>query len=329
MDQYIVESLKVLTRLLEHQLYVKAEKCAFHASSVSFLGYIISANHIKMDPEKLQFVVEVDASNKGLGVVPSQRSASDGRIHPCAFLSPDSVHAFIHTGVTEWQTRPSVTAVRTRMTAKEPDAILVGAVNWQIERGVKPQGRPGWACSSHYWRHNVHGYISHWTSSRVCLRRKVSGRSSVISLVPLSVCPPGTNGQTECMNQELETCLRCLVSQNQMSWSDHLPWIKYAHNALPTAATRLSPFQVVFGFVFYSAHTMVSRCRRVWAAAHLVLLRGQARMKKAADRRRETSAITPQLAVGGWGVLPCLVVFKFHVCLVYFLFWCVCFILKY
>ncbi|KAI3356793.1 hypothetical protein L3Q82_003459 [Scortum barcoo] len=39
-----------------------------------------------LDPA-LQFVVEVDASNEGVGAVLSQRSATDNRIHPCAFLS--------------------------------------------------------------------------------------------------------------------------------------------------------------------------------------------------------------------------------------------------
>lgn len=38
------------------------------------------------DP-KLQFVVEVDASNVGVGAVLSQRSVSNNRLHPCAFLS--------------------------------------------------------------------------------------------------------------------------------------------------------------------------------------------------------------------------------------------------
>ncbi|KAI3351499.1 hypothetical protein L3Q82_020355, partial [Scortum barcoo] len=109
---------QVLICLLEDQLYVKAEKCDFHASSVSFLGYVITANNISMDPAKvsacyqlapthfkkkvdsrrpkgafqrlkdlfttapvltvpdpaIQFVVEVDASNEGVGAVLSQRS---------------------------------------------------------------------------------------------------------------------------------------------------------------------------------------------------------------------------------------------------------------
>ncbi|KAI3371958.1 hypothetical protein L3Q82_006829 [Scortum barcoo] len=80
-----------------------------------------------------------------------------------------------------------------------------------------------------------------------------SGSSFVSSSVPPSASPLVTtrnqrNDQTEWLNQELETCLRCLVVQNQTTWSDHLTWIEYAHNSLPTAATGLSPFQVVHGY---------------------------------------------------------------------------------
>ncbi|KAL1022165.1 hypothetical protein UPYG_G00022990, partial [Umbra pygmaea] len=38
------------------------------------------------DPAR-QFVVEVDASDVGVGAVLSQRSSEDGKLHPCAFLS--------------------------------------------------------------------------------------------------------------------------------------------------------------------------------------------------------------------------------------------------
>lgn len=157
---------QVLQRLLENQLYVKAEKCVFHAQSVPFLGFVVSAGEIKADPCKVravaewpapdsrkalqrflgfanfyrrfirnfgqiaapltaltspkvlfkwntgaqeafdklksrfisapvlsipdperQFIVEVDASDVGVGAVLSQRSHEDGKVHPCAFFS--------------------------------------------------------------------------------------------------------------------------------------------------------------------------------------------------------------------------------------------------
>lgn len=158
--------MQLLQKLLDNQLYIKAEKCDFHASTVSFLGYVVTANKVQMDPDKVsavanwptpdsrkkvqqflgfvnfyrkfirnfdsvatplhaltsskipfqwnpqaekafqclkerfttapvltvpdpqrQFVVEVDSSNEGIGVVLSQRSAEDNRLHPCAYLS--------------------------------------------------------------------------------------------------------------------------------------------------------------------------------------------------------------------------------------------------
>ena len=39
----------VLGRLLEHDLYVKAEKCLFFQQSVSFLGYRISTSEVELE----------------------------------------------------------------------------------------------------------------------------------------------------------------------------------------------------------------------------------------------------------------------------------------
>ena len=157
---------QVLQRLLENKLFVKAEKCEFSVTSVSFLGFIIESGQVRTCPEKVsavtdwpipnsrkklqqflgfanfyrrfirnysrvaapltrltspalpfawtpgaetafsdlkrlfssapiliqpdpsrQFIVEVDASDTGVGAVLSQRSASDEKIHPCAFFS--------------------------------------------------------------------------------------------------------------------------------------------------------------------------------------------------------------------------------------------------
>ncbi|KAI2667351.1 Transposon Tf2-9 polyprotein [Labeo rohita] len=49
----------VLQRLLENQLFVKAEKCIFHASSVIFLGSVVSTDGISMDPAKVCAVLIV------------------------------------------------------------------------------------------------------------------------------------------------------------------------------------------------------------------------------------------------------------------------------
>ena len=166
MSEHIRHVQLVLRRLLENSLFVKGEKCEFHAKSVPFLGYIVAEGSIQMDPAKVsavtswpvpesrkklqqflgfanfyrrfirnyskvaspltaltstkvhyrwtpeadkafrtlkarftsapilhmsdperQFVVEVDASDIGVGAVLSQRAAEDGKLHPCAFFS--------------------------------------------------------------------------------------------------------------------------------------------------------------------------------------------------------------------------------------------------
>uniref|UniRef100_A0A3P9IHF7 Reverse transcriptase n=1 Tax=Oryzias latipes TaxID=8090 RepID=A0A3P9IHF7_ORYLA len=156
----------VLQRLSENQLFVKAEKCQFHATTIPFLGYIFEAGSIRPDPAKIeavsqweppntrkklqqflgfanfyrrfirnysaiaapltqltstaraflwnsaaqeafdtlksffvsapilvqpdptrQFVVEVDASDSGVGAILSQREEKSGKLKPCAFYS--------------------------------------------------------------------------------------------------------------------------------------------------------------------------------------------------------------------------------------------------
>ncbi|KAF7641111.1 hypothetical protein LDENG_00293830, partial [Lucifuga dentata] len=150
-EEHVFHVQSVLQRLLENSLYCKAEKCEFHVSSVSFLGFVVAEGSIQMDPEKVsavttwpvpgsrkqlqrflgfanfyrrfvrgfssiaaplttltsskvpfkwtsapilqmpepdhQLVVEVDASDVGVGAVLSQCSANDHKLHPCAFFS--------------------------------------------------------------------------------------------------------------------------------------------------------------------------------------------------------------------------------------------------
>ena len=47
---------RVLGRLLEHDLYVKAEKCLFIQQAVSFLGYRISTSGVEMESDRIAAV---------------------------------------------------------------------------------------------------------------------------------------------------------------------------------------------------------------------------------------------------------------------------------
>ncbi|KAK3507064.1 hypothetical protein QTP70_003874 [Hemibagrus guttatus] len=48
----------ILTRLLQYQLYAKAEKCEFHKDSITFLGYVISRWGVEMDADKVKAVTD-------------------------------------------------------------------------------------------------------------------------------------------------------------------------------------------------------------------------------------------------------------------------------
>ncbi|KAG1956953.1 retrotransposable element [Pimephales promelas] len=167
LEEHIQHVRSVLQRLIQFHLYAKSEKCEFHQTSISFLGYIISQEGVAMDEKKVQgvvdwplpqtikelqrflgfanfyrrfirnfsliaapltaltkrhshriswnpeaqqafhdlktrfttapilhhpdperqFIVEVDASNTGVGAILSQRQGDPAKMYPCAFFS--------------------------------------------------------------------------------------------------------------------------------------------------------------------------------------------------------------------------------------------------
>ncbi|KAK3566671.1 hypothetical protein QTP86_002846 [Hemibagrus guttatus] len=58
LQEHVKHVSKVLRHLLDNHLYVKPEKCEFHVTQVQFLGFIIKPGQIKMDPQKVQAVVD-------------------------------------------------------------------------------------------------------------------------------------------------------------------------------------------------------------------------------------------------------------------------------
>ena len=60
---------------------------------------------------------------------------------------------------------------------------------------------------------------------------------------------PRTDGQTERMNQWIETYLRNFVTGRQNNWSELLPIAEFAHNSWKHESTKYSPHELISGFV--------------------------------------------------------------------------------
>lgn len=57
-EEHVKHVLQVLQRILQNQLFIKAEKCEFHVSSILFLGLTIAKDQINRDPVKVKAVVD-------------------------------------------------------------------------------------------------------------------------------------------------------------------------------------------------------------------------------------------------------------------------------
>ena len=60
-------------------------------------------------------------------------------------------------------------------------------------------------------------------------------------------CHPQTDGQTEVTNRTLGTLLRTVLKTNLKRWEDCLPFVEFAYNRSVHSATRMTPFEVVYG----------------------------------------------------------------------------------
>eukprot|EP00268_Persea_americana_P008229 TRINITY_DN13177_c0_g1_i1.p1 TRINITY_DN13177_c0_g1~~TRINITY_DN13177_c0_g1_i1.p1 ORF type:complete len:356 (-),score=41.18 TRINITY_DN13177_c0_g1_i1:3103-4170(-) len=56
-----------------------------------------------------------------------------------------------------------------------------------------------------------------------------------------------SDGQTEVVNRILEQYLRCFASDQPKKWVEWIPWAEYSYNSTPHSATKLTPFEAVYG----------------------------------------------------------------------------------
>ncbi|MBW0522001.1 hypothetical protein O181_061716 [Austropuccinia psidii MF-1] len=56
-EEHVKHVASVLQRMRDNNLFSKASKCVFNASSVEYLGYVVSSDDLKMDFSKFQQIL--------------------------------------------------------------------------------------------------------------------------------------------------------------------------------------------------------------------------------------------------------------------------------
>ena len=69
---------------------------------------------------------------------------------------------------------------------------------------------------------------------------------------------PQTDGETECINQEVETYLWIFYGSNPASWAQHVTLAKFTHNHCPHSITNQSPFFLMMGYEPRALPTIIS-----------------------------------------------------------------------
>jgi hypothetical protein len=64
-----------------------------------------------------------------------------------------------------------------------------------------------------------------------------------------TTCHPQTDGQTEVVNRTLSAMLRAVLDKNLRRWEDCLPHVEFAYNRATHSATKMCPFEVVYGYI--------------------------------------------------------------------------------
>ena len=58
LDDHLRQLELILIRLREHRLYAKLEKCNFMQKQIKFLGHLVSADGIRVNPEKVKAIID-------------------------------------------------------------------------------------------------------------------------------------------------------------------------------------------------------------------------------------------------------------------------------
>ncbi|KAA3469050.1 Transposon Ty3-I Gag-Pol polyprotein [Gossypium australe] len=210
----------VLQTLQEKQLYAKFSKCEFWLQEVSFLGHVVTAEGIQVDPKKIDTVVEW----KQLKNVSKL----------CSFLV---ANALSHRPMLDLRTmfaHLSLMDDGSLLAELQIDYSLQKLVKLYVSEIVRLNGVP------------ISIILYRDPRSTFQLSEKLY--EAVGTQLDFSIAYyPQTDGQSEWVTQILEYMLRGCVIDFRGSWEDYLSLAKFAYNNNFLSSIQMAPYEALYG----------------------------------------------------------------------------------
>ncbi|XP_061584211.1 uncharacterized protein LOC133449095 [Cololabis saira] len=322
-DQHLQRLDLILSRLKEHNLKLKLQKCHFFQSEVKYLGHVISASGVATDPSKISAVAEWARPTTCTELQSFLGFASYYR----RFVAGFARHAApLHRLVGEMggtkKGRTNGKGVLSDRWSEECENAFQS-----LKRLLASDGRENVLVVTDVFSKFTQAYPTSdqraSTVARVLTEKwfytygvpqrihSDQGRSfegdlmkrlcHLYGIEKSRTTPyhPEGNGQCERFNRTLHDLLRTLPQEKKNKWPQYLPQVLYAYNTTDHQSTGYSPYELMFGqkaqlpvdfLLGGSQKEPISGSAKDWVDEHQkhlksVYLHAKAQLRQAAERR--------------------------------------------
>ncbi|KAH9780582.1 Endonuclease [Citrus sinensis] len=263
----------------KEKLFANLKKCTFCTDKLVFLGFVVSAQSIQVDEEKVRtiqewpsptsqekkfriikqkltnapllslpnfnktFEIECDALGIGIGAVLME----EGR--PIAYFSEKLSGAALNYPTYDKELYALVRALETWQHYLWPKEFVIHTDHESLKH-LKGQHKLNKRHARWVEFIETFPYVIRYKQGKENIVANALSCREIVRLhgMPRTIVSDRDAKFLKVVNRTLSTLLRAIIKKNIKTWEDCLPLIEFAYNRSVHSATKYSPFEIVYGF---------------------------------------------------------------------------------